>query len=71
MVFLGKHKNPYKNGSIYEEYTWTTIPSVLEAACMKFLNSPGNLEAFLAAGGIEQMKTGCPIALSKVVAEKI
>jgi speckle-type POZ protein len=45
--------------------------SVLEAACMEFLYSPGNLEAFLAAGGIEQMKTGCPIALSKLVETKI
>ncbi|KAM0905704.1 hypothetical protein ACQ4PT_017221 [Festuca glaucescens] len=28
--------------------------SALEAACMKFLSSPGNLEEFLAAGGVEQ-----------------
>ncbi|KAK1612468.1 hypothetical protein QYE76_036141 [Lolium multiflorum] len=37
--------------------------SVLTAACIKFLSSPGNLEAFIAADGIKQLKERCPSAL--------
>ncbi|XP_047057439.1 BTB/POZ and MATH domain-containing protein 1-like [Lolium rigidum] len=37
--------------------------SVLTATCIKFLSSPGNLEAFIAADGIKQLKERCPSAL--------
>ncbi|XP_020157718.1 BTB/POZ and MATH domain-containing protein 1-like [Aegilops tauschii subsp. strangulata] len=40
---------------------------VLREACMRFLSSPGNLEAVLAPDGFELLKTGCPSALLELV----
>ncbi|KAI4970170.1 hypothetical protein ZWY2020_001084 [Hordeum vulgare] len=45
--------------------------SVLSAACLRFLSSPGNLDAFVAADGFEQLKTGCPSALVDLLVEKM
>ncbi|XP_073359121.1 BTB/POZ and MATH domain-containing protein 2-like [Aegilops tauschii subsp. strangulata] len=45
--------------------------SVLRAACMQFLASPGNLQAFMATDGFEQLRTGCPTALLDLVLKKI
>ncbi|XP_044444805.1 BTB/POZ and MATH domain-containing protein 2-like [Triticum aestivum] len=45
--------------------------SVLRTACVQFLSSPGNLEAFMASGGFEQLKTGCPSALLELLVKKM
>lgn len=45
--------------------------SVLRAACIQFLSSPGNLQAFMASDGLEQLRTGCPSALLDLVLKKI
>jgi speckle-type POZ protein len=44
---------------------------VLREACIRFLSSPGNLEAVVAADGFELLKTGCPSALLQLVANKL
>ncbi|XP_037464062.1 BTB/POZ and MATH domain-containing protein 2-like [Triticum dicoccoides] len=44
--------------------------SVLRTACVQFLSSPGNLEAFMASGDFAQLKTGCPSALLPVGAPR-
>ncbi|XP_047074702.1 BTB/POZ and MATH domain-containing protein 1-like [Lolium rigidum] len=43
---------------------------VLREACIRFLSSPGNLEAVVAADGFELLKTGCPSALLELVVNK-
>ena len=45
--------------------------SMLRTACLQFLSSPGNLEAFVAAGGFAQLKTGCPSGLVEFVANRM
>ncbi|XP_037462499.1 BTB/POZ and MATH domain-containing protein 1-like [Triticum dicoccoides] len=45
--------------------------SVLMTACVQFLSSPGNLEAFMASGGFAQLKTGCPSALLELLVKKM
>jgi speckle-type POZ protein len=44
---------------------------VLWEACMKFLTSPGNFQAFMATDGFEHLKTGCPSALLELVMKKM
>jgi speckle-type POZ protein len=44
---------------------------VLREACMRFLSSPGNLEAVVAADGFDLLKTGCPSALLELVVKKV
>lgn len=45
--------------------------SVLRTACVQFLSSPGNLEAFMASGEFAQLKTGCPSALLELLVKKM
>ncbi|XP_051201610.1 BTB/POZ and MATH domain-containing protein 2-like [Lolium perenne] len=45
--------------------------SLLRTACIKFLTSPGNFEAFVATDGFAQLKRDCPSAVSDLVANKL
>uniref|UniRef100_R7WCG3 BTB and MATH domain-containing protein 43 n=1 Tax=Aegilops tauschii TaxID=37682 RepID=R7WCG3_AEGTA len=45
--------------------------SMLRAACIQFLSSPGNLESFMASDGFEKLRTCCPSALMELVLKKI
>ncbi|KAK1612527.1 hypothetical protein QYE76_036200 [Lolium multiflorum] len=44
---------------------------VLRGACMRFLSSPGNLEAVVASDGFDLLKTGSPSALLQLVVNKV
>jgi speckle-type POZ protein len=44
---------------------------VLWEACMQFLSSHGNFQAFVATDGFEHLKTACPSALLELVMKKM
>jgi speckle-type POZ protein len=44
---------------------------VLWEACMQFLSSPDNFQAFMSTDGFEHLKTGCPSALLELVMKKM
>uniref|UniRef100_A0ACD5WYW2 Uncharacterized protein n=1 Tax=Avena sativa TaxID=4498 RepID=A0ACD5WYW2_AVESA len=45
--------------------------AMLSTACLKFLSSPANLKAFIAADGFAQLKTDCSSALVDLVVNKM
>ncbi|CAM0909347.1 unnamed protein product [Alopecurus aequalis] len=45
--------------------------AVLWEACMQFLSSPGNLQAFMSTDAFDDLKSGCPSALLELIMKRM